>query len=61
MQKYINSCFAAESEDVKAAICEETAWINASRRLGGIGSGECTKEELYQFVYFLLCFPFCGG
>ncbi|KAG2119702.1 uncharacterized protein F5147DRAFT_767172 [Suillus discolor] len=50
VQKYINSCFAAESEDVKAVICEETVQINASRRLGGIGSGEHTKEEIYHAI-----------
>ncbi|KAG2739487.1 hypothetical protein P692DRAFT_20881704 [Suillus brevipes Sb2] len=50
VQKYLNTCFAAESEDVKAGIREETARINASRRFGGIGSGERTKEEIYRAI-----------
>ncbi|KAG2354279.1 hypothetical protein BDR07DRAFT_1382348 [Suillus spraguei] len=28
----------AESKDMKVVICEENVWINASRRLGGIGA-----------------------
>jgi hypothetical protein len=60
VQKYLNTCFAAESKDMKVVICEENVWINASRRLGGIGSGERTKEEIYRFACFLLCFSFCG-
>ncbi|KAG1735549.1 hypothetical protein EDB19DRAFT_1910621 [Suillus lakei] len=47
VQKYTNTCFAAELEEVKAEIHEETTRINASRRLGGIGSGKRTKEEIY--------------
>ncbi|KAG2156993.1 hypothetical protein DEU56DRAFT_905670 [Suillus clintonianus] len=50
VQKYTNTCFAAESEEVKAEIHEETARINASRRLGGIGPGKRTKEEIYRAI-----------
>ncbi|KAG0697142.1 hypothetical protein DFH29DRAFT_878909 [Suillus ampliporus] len=50
VQKYTNSCFAAESEEVKGKIREETARINASRRLGGIVSDKRTKEEIYRAI-----------
>ncbi|KAG1872267.1 hypothetical protein F4604DRAFT_1925887 [Suillus subluteus] len=50
VQKHTNSCFAAESEEVKAEIREETARINASRKLGSIVSDARTKEEIYRAI-----------
>ncbi|KAG0703199.1 hypothetical protein DFH29DRAFT_874603 [Suillus ampliporus] len=47
VRKYTNRCFAAESEEVKAEIHEETTRINAARRLGNIVSDKRTKEEIY--------------
>ncbi|KAG1722796.1 uncharacterized protein EDB91DRAFT_1255913 [Suillus paluster] len=46
VQKYTNSCFAAEPEDVKAEICEETTQINTARRLASVVSKTHTKEEI---------------
>ncbi|KAG0704701.1 hypothetical protein DFH29DRAFT_997396 [Suillus ampliporus] len=50
VQKYTNSCFAAESEEVKADIREEMTRINAARRLLSIVSDKCTKEEIYRAI-----------
>ncbi|KAG1902459.1 uncharacterized protein F5891DRAFT_978758 [Suillus fuscotomentosus] len=48
VQKVTNSCFATESEDVKAEIHEETTWINSARRLDM--SKTRTKEEIYRAI-----------
>jgi hypothetical protein len=53
VQKYTNSCFAAETEDVKAEIREETAQINNARRLGDMSKTR-TKEEIYRLVFFVM-------
>ncbi|KAG2366252.1 hypothetical protein BDR07DRAFT_1480303 [Suillus spraguei] len=52
VQKYTNTCFVAESEEVKVEIHEETTWINASRRLGGIGSAATKKTPIASITPF---------
>lgn len=49
VRQHTTECFADESEEVKQEILEETAHLNAARRLGDVeGQHPRTKEEVYR-------------
>ncbi|KAG1887677.1 hypothetical protein F4604DRAFT_1674861 [Suillus subluteus] len=51
VQQHTTDCFADELEEVKHEIQEETAHINAARRLGDVvGQSLRMKEEVYQAI-----------
>ncbi|KAG1843552.1 hypothetical protein F4604DRAFT_1689432 [Suillus subluteus] len=51
VRQHTTECFADESEEVKQEIREETAHLNAARRLGDVeGQHPRTKEEVYQTI-----------
>ncbi|KAG1742208.1 hypothetical protein EDB19DRAFT_1907674 [Suillus lakei] len=55
VQQHTTDCFADELEEVKKEIWEETACLNAARRLGDVvGQDSRTKEEVYHAIQELL-------
>ncbi|KAG1841151.1 hypothetical protein DFJ58DRAFT_845137, partial [Suillus subalutaceus] len=51
VRQHTTDCFADESEEVKKEIREETARLNAARRLGDVvGQDSRTKEEVYHAI-----------
>ncbi|KAG1885231.1 hypothetical protein F4604DRAFT_1918902 [Suillus subluteus] len=51
VRQHTTDCFADESEEVKNEIREETARLNAARRLGDVaGQNSRTKEEVYHAI-----------